>query len=83
MFFPLITLVALCAALTSAHPGEHHDHDEVAKQILARNFLASRAKRSISQFETTARYQALAKRSVARRSQAVRDLRKKDGIRSS
>ena len=83
MHFPLITLAALCASLVSAHPGEHHDPEEVAKEIQVRDSLATRAKRSISQFETTPEYQLLAKRSAARRSQAVRDLRKKHGIVSS
>ncbi|KAH9824633.1 Intradiol ring-cleavage dioxygenase, core [Teratosphaeria destructans] len=74
-------LSALCASsLVAAHPGEHHDHEEIAKQIKARDFRAAHTKRSINKCEGSAKYQETKKRSIARRSEAVQGLRAARGI---
>ncbi|KAK5687373.1 hypothetical protein LTS10_001511 [Elasticomyces elasticus] len=80
MFKLSVFVAALCASLGAAHPGEHHDQKEVAKQIMARDFWASHARRSTAKCETSKAYQALKQRSVTRRAQAVKDLRQKRGV---
>jgi hypothetical protein len=66
MVKPQTLITALCASsLVAAHPGEHHDHEEIAKQIKARDFWASHTKRSISQCEGTEAHKALRQRSIS------------------
>jgi len=66
-----------------AHPGEHHDADDLKRQIAARQQMASAAKRSLSACASTLRHRQLNTRSVSRRANIARDLREKRGITSS
>ncbi|KAF2092201.1 aromatic compound dioxygenase [Saccharata proteae CBS 121410] len=83
VYFPKIAGAVAAAALSAsviAHPGEHHDHDEVKRTIAARDHHAANAKRSLDACSNSLKHRELAARNVARRSQLVKDLRQKRGI---
>lgn len=84
-FSKLVGTVAAAAfvAPAIAHPGEHHDHHAVKRQVEARNRVAARTKRSIDSCSTSNEARQVAARSAARRSKVVRELREKRGISSS
>ncbi|KAL0259641.1 hypothetical protein SLS55_005378 [Diplodia seriata] len=67
-------------ASAAAHPGEHHDHHAVKREISARAVRASAAKRALDNCNSASKHQALTARSHARRAQIARDLREKRGI---
>ena len=69
--------------LTSAHPGEKHDMSHVKRQIDARQLRAAAAKRSLSNCQNSLKHRELMQRSMARRAQALNDLREKRGIKVS
>lgn len=71
-----LTLFGLCLA----HPGEHHDHEEVAHSIRRREALAQHTRRSLDQCTQSSQHQALTERGIARRAAHVNSLRKKRGI---
>ncbi|EKD15302.1 uncharacterized protein L3040_001670 [Drepanopeziza brunnea f. sp. 'multigermtubi'] len=73
---------AYLASLVVAHPGEHHDLEDIKQQIKARDQMASAAKRSIDTCSTSVKARELNSRSLARRAEAVRDLRQKRNIQS-
>lgn len=79
----LSTLSAAVLALSgyaAAHPGEAHDHKHMARQLSARDTLASVGRRSLDSCSNSAGAQALKARSVERRAKKVRDLREARGI---
>ncbi|KAL1638498.1 hypothetical protein SLS56_000307 [Neofusicoccum ribis] len=67
-------------AAASAHPGEHHDHHHVRRQITSREARAHAAKRALDACNNSAKHQQLSARSHARRAQVARELREKRGI---
>lgn len=67
----------------SAHPGEKHDMSHVKRQIDARQLRAAAAKRSLSNCQNSLKHRELMQRSMARRAQALNDLREKRGIKVS
>ncbi|KAF4300690.1 putative gpi anchored [Botryosphaeria dothidea] len=69
-------------ASAAAHPGEHHDHHHVRRQIDAREVRAHAAKRALDSCNSSAKHQALNARSHARRAKVARELREKRSIAS-
>jgi hypothetical protein len=77
-------VVAACLAGSAvAHPGEHHDHAAVKRQVKARDQMASAAKRSIDSCSNSLKHREVAARSVARRAEVARELRQRRNIKSS
>jgi hypothetical protein len=66
-----------------AHPGEHHDHNVVKRQIIQRDQMASAARCSIDSCSGSLKHRQVAARSTARRAEAARALRKERNIKSS
>ncbi|KAH6712684.1 Intradiol ring-cleavage dioxygenase [Leptodontidium sp. MPI-SDFR-AT-0119] len=74
-------VAAVCIASTVvAHPGEHHDHAEIKRQVKARDQMASAAKRSLDTCSSSLKHRELNARSLARRAEVVRDIRQKRSI---
>lgn len=73
----LITGLAGLASVVSAHPG--HDHKAEAAERAA--FL-KRAPRSLSDCSAKLKARGLEKQNIARREQAVNDLRRKRGLQT-
>jgi hypothetical protein len=77
-------VTAFCLASSSAaHPGEHHDHHAIKREVIARDAMASAAKRSLDSCSGTLKHRQLAARSIARRSETARQLRAARNIQSS
>jgi hypothetical protein len=73
---------ACLAGTAVAHPGEHHDHQAVKREIRARDQMASAAKRSISSCSSSLKHRQVAARSVARRAAVARELRERRNIKA-
>jgi hypothetical protein len=84
-FSKLATAVAAVCLTSSvfAHPGEHHDHAAIKRQVVARDQMASAAKRSIDSCSSSLKHRELNARSMARRAETLHSLRKARGIASS
>lgn len=79
----LSAVAAVAAAtLVAAHPGEHHDHAQIKRDIVARDSLASRQGGALSKCAGSLKARALHERAVARRAATAERLRKKRGITS-
>jgi hypothetical protein len=77
-------VVAVCLATSAgAHPGEHHDHKAIKREIQARNQMATAAKRSIDSCSNSLKHRELNARSISRRAETARALRQARGIKSS
>lgn len=63
-----------------AHPGEHHDREEIAREIAIRTKLAASAKRQLAQCSSSVSARALHQRSVERRAAKALRLRTERGI---
>jgi cob(I)alamin adenosyltransferase len=78
------TFVALLASSligsAVAHPGEHHDHEEVKREISERSQHAAYAKRTLANCTNSVSSRALKARSVARRAERAQQLRAARGI---
>jgi hypothetical protein len=74
---------ACLASSVIAHPGGHHDHAAVKREIVARNQMASAAKRSIDSCSNSLKHRELNARSIARREETLHSIRKARGITSS
>ncbi|KAL1634442.1 hypothetical protein SLS58_010683 [Diplodia intermedia] len=80
----LAAVAAVAAAtLVVAHPGEHHDHAQVKREVVARDALASKQGRSLSKCAGSLKARALHERAVARRAATAEQLRKKRGINTA
>lgn len=77
-----IAISAACLAPVIAHPGEHHDHHAIKREIIARDQMASAAKRSLDSCSGSLKHRQLNARSVARRAEAARSLRAKRDIKT-
>lgn len=76
-----IAIAAAClAAPAIAHPGEKHDPHVLKREIHTRDAMASHAKRSLGGCESSLHARELNRRSIARRSRTVQQLRQKRGI---
>jgi len=84
-FSKVASTVAAAALIAPsfAHPGEHHDHHAVKREIAAREHLANHFKRSVDTCSGSAKSASIAARSAARRSKIANELRLKRGIASS
>ena len=84
-FSKLATAVAAAclASTTIAHPGEHHDLAAIKREIVARNQMASAAKRSIDSCSSSLKHRELNARSIARRAETLHSIRNARGIKSS
>lgn len=78
-----VVAAACLVAVSSAHPGEHHDHDMIKRTIAAREHHAHNAKRSLNGCAGSLKHRDLSARSIARRAETARKLRAKRGISSS
>lgn len=77
-----IALSAAFLAPVIAHPGEHHDHHAIKREIIARDQMASAAKRSLDSCSGSLKHRQLNARSVTRRAEAARSLRAKRDIKT-
>jgi len=77
-----IAAVASLFFLTTAHPGEHHDHEHVRREIQQRDHLSSRAARSLSQCAGSTKARSLKERATNRRAITAERLRKERGIQA-
>ncbi|KAF4626270.1 hypothetical protein G7Y89_g11891 [Cudoniella acicularis] len=85
VYFPKLAVATAAVCLASsaiAHPSEHHDHQAIKREIVARNQMASAAKRSIDSCSNSLKHREVNARSVARRAQIARDIRQQRGIKS-
>ena len=74
MRFSRSILFAL-ASFTAAHPGEHHDHDEVLAELAARSVHAARIQSGLAGCARDPSFKALRKRGEVRRSDKASKLR--------
>jgi hypothetical protein len=84
-FCKIASTIAAAALITIslAHPGEHHDHHAVKREIAAREHLANHFRRSVDTCSGTEKSTSLATRSTARRSKLASELRLNRGIAAS
>ncbi|KAF2642395.1 aromatic compound dioxygenase, partial [Massarina eburnea CBS 473.64] len=81
--FASILAASSVVGMAVAHPGEHHDHAQVKRAIDVRQGRAMAAKRSLENCQSSLKHRDLMARSMARRAQAMTDLRQKRGIQTS
>lgn len=67
-------------APTVAHPGEHHDHDEVKRAIAKRSEHAMHIQRSLAACAGKPSYERLKRQGQERRFKKAQELRKKRNI---
>ncbi|OLN96221.1 hypothetical protein CCHL11_04492 [Colletotrichum chlorophyti] len=70
------------ASYVSAHPGEHHSHDHMKRNIQLRDNVAAIGQRSLSSCSNSAGALAMKKRAVERRAQKVKEIREKKGLKA-
>jgi hypothetical protein len=77
-------IAAVCLVSPAfAHPGETHNAVAVKREILARNAMASAARRSLGACSDSLEARSLHARNIARRANVARELRQKRNIQSS
>lgn len=77
-------VAAVCFAGSAiAHPGEHHDHAAIKREVKARDQYAAAGKRALDSCSNSLKARELNSRSVARRAQRARSLRERRGITTS
>ena len=76
-------LIALAAVSVLAHPGEHHSHEAIRREVHYRNLLASRAATSLAKCGNSREAVELNRRAVQRRAAVAERLRKERGIELS
>lgn len=79
--FTNLALAAL-AGYAVAHPGETHDAHHMKRELVARDNAAQLGARSLASCSNSAASQALKKRSIKRRANAVKNIRQKRGIQA-
>lgn len=76
-------VVATCIVGSAiAHPGEHHDQEDIKRQVQVRDQMASAAKRSIDSCSNSLKHRAVNARSIARRAGVARELRARRDIKA-
>ncbi|RDW82958.1 aromatic compound dioxygenase [Coleophoma crateriformis] len=74
-------VAAVCFAGSAiAHPGEHHDHSAIKREVKARDQFAAAGKRSLNACSNSLKAREFNARSVARRAERARSLRERRGI---
>ncbi|KAI1090153.1 Intradiol ring-cleavage dioxygenase [Rostrohypoxylon terebratum] len=79
--FTNLALAAL-AGYAVAHPGETHNAYHMKRELVARDNAAQLGARSLASCSNSAASQALKKRSIKRRANAVKNIRQKRGIQA-
>lgn len=82
VFTSALTLAVLSSSVV-AHPGEHHDHLQIKREVIARDHWAAEGKRALAKCENSLSHRDLSKRSAKRRAETVQKLRTERGIKSS
>ncbi|KAI0387491.1 aromatic compound dioxygenase [Hypomontagnella monticulosa] len=72
--------LAALAGFAAAHPGEKHDAQQMKRELVARDYAAQVGARSLASCSSSGPAQALKKRSIKRRAEAVKKIRQKRGI---
>jgi hypothetical protein len=80
-FLQFATVAYLLGSVV-AHPGEHHDHSAIQREINLRDELSGHAKRSLNACAGSKGARELAARAVERRSQIAQELRERRGIKT-
>ncbi|KAI2624387.1 aromatic compound dioxygenase [Hypoxylon sp. NC1633] len=75
--------VAALASYVVAHPGEKHDAHQIRRELVARDIVAQVGARSLASCSSSASAQALRTRSIKRRAEVVKNIRKKRGIQAA
>lgn len=65
-----------------AHPWEHHDHENIKRQVQIRDQMASMAKRSLDTCSSSLKHRELAARSISRRAAVAQELRQRRNIQN-
>lgn len=73
-------LAATLLAFSNAHPGEHHDHEEIRRSIAKREVLANNHARSLERCSNVEAHKQLKERTISRRAETARELRAKRGL---
>lgn len=83
-FHKIASAITLAACLGSAvaHPGEHHDHEDIQRQVRVRDRMASTAKRSIDSCSNSLKHREVSSRSLARRAAIAKELRQRRNIQA-
>ena len=76
----LLLAIAALSCLVSGHPGEHHDHDIVKREMEIRHEIAENQMREVQACEGSFDVVARRERAAARRAETVRRLRIERGI---
>ncbi|KAI1767374.1 aromatic compound dioxygenase [Hypoxylon sp. FL1150] len=79
--FTNLALAAL-AGYAAAHPGESHSAHHMKRELVARDNAAQVGARSLNSCSSSAASQALKARSIKRRAEIVKNIRKKRGIQA-
>jgi len=80
LFVALAALSSIGNILTAAHPGEHHDHDVVKREMEIRHHIAESQKREADACDGSFDVVSRRERAISRRVETVRRLRKERGI---
>lgn len=72
--------VAFVFGSTVAHPGEHHDHEQVKRELHQHGILARSGAQSLSKCAGTVKARALEQGAIARRAATAERLRNERGI---
>lgn len=75
--FPALLVAAAFVSETVAHPGEHHDEEEVRTELARLDLHARHIARGLEKCAGNAKYQALQARAIERRHAKALDMRKK------
>ncbi|TDZ13822.1 hypothetical protein C8035_v002392 [Colletotrichum spinosum] len=70
------------AGYVAAHPGEHHDHHEMKRNIRLRDNVAAIGQRSLDACSDSAGAQKMKARAVQRRADKVKQIREKKGLKT-
>jgi hypothetical protein len=74
--------IAALAGYAVAHPGEEHDEAHIKRELVARDNAARIGARSLGSCSNSAGAQALKRRSIQRRADAVSVIRQERGIKT-
>ncbi|KAI6087986.1 aromatic compound dioxygenase [Hypoxylon rubiginosum] len=74
--------LAALAGYAAAHPGESHSAHHMKRELVARDSAAQIGARSLNSCSSSAASQALKTRSIKRRAEIVKNIRKKRGIQA-
>lgn len=79
-FFKIAAFTALVLVCVQAHPGEHHGHARIKREVIERDHLANRYAHTLSRCADSLKARALNERAVARRAATAKRLRLERGL---